>query len=318
MTLTLVNAGLFFGLLIVVEGLSSVLLFTWDALHASLNHGLRHSRYDPMLGWAPIPDLDLPDMYGAGVYLRTNSQGFRGGREYPEAVPPGKHRVICSGDSVTFGQGVDDGHSWCRLLESLDQRLETVTMAFPGYGVDQAYLWYKRDAARLQHDVHLFAPVADDFRRMQFKRAYGYGKPFLATESGELTVKNVPVPEGRYRTPWLTQSLQAIASLRVVQAIRRIDWMRSTSHAAPGDLSTAARAELDERTARIIPEVLADLKRLNEARSSQLVVVFLPTLYDRERPDSALWPAVLERECEVLGIPFVNLAEDLEPLSDEE
>jgi hypothetical protein len=226
--------------------------------------------------------------------------------------------VICSGDSVTFGQGVDDLHSWCRLLESMDPRLETVTMAFPGYGVDQAYLWYKRDAGRLQHHVHLFAPVADDFRRMQFVRAYGFGKPVLALENGQVTVRNVPVPERRYRAPWLTRSLQAIGSLRLVQAMRRIDWMRSTSHAAPGDLSMAERTDLDERTERIVPELLAELKGLNEARSSTLVVVFLPTLYDRDRPDFARWPAVLERACQALGIPFVNLAEEFDQFSDGE
>ena len=312
------NVGLFLALVVFVEGLSSVVLLSWDALRANINTGLRHSRYDPMLGWAPASDLNVPDMYGPGVYLRTNSQGFRGDREYGETVPPGKRRVICSGDSVTFGQGVDDLHSWCRLLESLDPRLETVTMAFPGYGVDQAYLWYKRDAGRLQHHVHLFAPIADDFRRMQFARAYGFGKPFLAVESGQLVVKNVPVPERRYRAPWLTRSLQAIGSLRLVESIRRFDWVRSTSHAAPGDLSAADRADLDRQTERMIPEVLADLKRLNEARASTLVVVFLPTLYDRERQDFERWPAVLERACQALGIPFVNLAEDFDRFSDEE
>jgi hypothetical protein len=111
-------------------------------------------------------DLFIPDMYRPGVSLRTNSRSFRGGREFTEAVPSGKFRVICSGDSVTLGFGVGDDHPWCKLLESLDQRLETVNMRQAGYGVDQAYLWYKRDGGAFRHHVHLFAPIVDDFRRM--------------------------------------------------------------------------------------------------------------------------------------------------------
>jgi hypothetical protein len=97
-----------------------------------------------------------------------------------------------------LGFGVDDDHSWCKLLESLDQRLETVNMGQAGYGVDQAYLWYKRDAGTIRHHVHLFAPIVDDFRRMESGTFFGgYSKPFL--EEGSLVVKNVPVP-ARART----------------------------------------------------------------------------------------------------------------------
>jgi hypothetical protein len=45
-----------------------------------------------------IPNLDLPNMYEPGVYLRTNRQGFRGSRNFTAGVPPGKRRVICSED----------------------------------------------------------------------------------------------------------------------------------------------------------------------------------------------------------------------------
>src|SRR5262245_27985866 len=38
----------------------------------------------------------------------TNSQGFRGTKEYAIAKPPGVYRVIVLGDSVTVGHGVED------------------------------------------------------------------------------------------------------------------------------------------------------------------------------------------------------------------
>jgi hypothetical protein len=124
---------------ILMEGSLSALLFAWGILNVRVAPERYHTRFDRELGSVAVPNLDLPNMYGPGVSLRTNSQDFRGSREFTELVAPGRRRVICSGDSVTFGFGVDDDHSWCRLLESLDGRLEAVNMALPGYGVDQAY-----------------------------------------------------------------------------------------------------------------------------------------------------------------------------------
>ena len=63
--------------------------------------------------------------------------------------------------------------------QSLDPRLETLNMGQGGYGVDQAYLWYKRDAAKFEHQVHLLAFITDDFVRMQSDRFRGYGKPVI-------------------------------------------------------------------------------------------------------------------------------------------
>jgi hypothetical protein len=126
--LAFANVAVLVFLGVALEGLLSTLLFTWDVVSDRVNPERRHTRYDPDLGWVAIPNLFIPDMYGPGVSLRTNSRGFRGGREFIEAVPPGKFRVICSGDSVTLGFGVADDYPWCKLLESLDQRIETVNM----------------------------------------------------------------------------------------------------------------------------------------------------------------------------------------------
>ena len=76
----------------------------------------RHTKYDPDLGWVNGPNIHIPNMYGPGVYLKTNSQGFRNNYDFDTAVPNGKYRIICSGDSFTLGYGVDNDHTWCQLL----------------------------------------------------------------------------------------------------------------------------------------------------------------------------------------------------------
>jgi hypothetical protein len=297
---------------ILLEGLLSTLLFSWEVLNEGHLRRL-HVKHDAELGWVGKPDVDFPDMYGPGVFLRTNSQGFRGRRDFNEAAPPGKRRVICAGDSVTFGFGVDDDHSWCRLLESLDGRLETVNMSLPAYGVDQAYLWYKRDAARFQHHVNILAPITEDFTRMQLSRFRGYGKPVLALEDGQLVVRNVPVSERRYRLLSVTDRLQHLRSLRLWQAVQRIRQKLAPTPRPEG----MSEEERNRRTAQVIPKLLEDLKQVNVSRSSTLVVVYLPTL-DSSGPEPAFWASVLDRECRALGIPFVNLVEALDNFTYEE
>ena len=62
-----------------------------------------HTGYDEQLGWANLPDVYIENMYGPGIYLQTNRQLFRSNRDFDPQVPKDKVRVICSGDSFTFG-----------------------------------------------------------------------------------------------------------------------------------------------------------------------------------------------------------------------
>jgi hypothetical protein len=313
MKLVLVNVAVLVVLGVAVEGLLSTLLFTWDVVTERVNPERRHTMYDAELGWVAIPNLHVPDMYGPGVYLRTNSKGFRGNAEFTEAVPRGKLRVICSGDSVTLGFGVDDEHSWCKLLESIDQRFETVNMGQAGYGVDQAYLWYKRDADTIRHHVHLFAPIVDDFRRMESSMFFGgYSKPLLEVEDGSLVVRNVPVPGRAYRLPWLTEAGQHLGSLRTVQVLGRL---RGTSARAAANPPGAGQTD---RTVRVVAKLLEDLNRLNEQRSSSLVLVYLPTLRELDSDDANFWSKTLDRHSQALGIRFINLVEEFKRLAYEE
>jgi hypothetical protein len=122
-----------FGLiLVVVEGFASYMLAVRDIMTAYPLAERRHTKYDPELGWVNEASVHIPDMYGPGIYLRTNSEGFRNNHDFDTAVPNGKYRIVCSGDSFTLGYGVDNDHTWCHRLTALDPRLETVNMGQGG------------------------------------------------------------------------------------------------------------------------------------------------------------------------------------------
>ena len=47
-----------------------------------------HTEYDSLLGWVSRPSIYLPDLYGKGVYLRTNArtlENWEQGRAKPNA-----------------------------------------------------------------------------------------------------------------------------------------------------------------------------------------------------------------------------------------
>ena len=57
-----------------------------------------HAKYDDLLGWINIPNYEVKDLYGPGVYLKTNSQSFRNDKDFDVKVPKDKIRIICTGD----------------------------------------------------------------------------------------------------------------------------------------------------------------------------------------------------------------------------
>jgi len=250
-----------------------------------------------------VENVTIENLYGEGLHLRTNSQGFRANQDYDVSPPPGNLRIICSGDSFTLGYGVDNDHTWCQLLAGSDERFETVNLGQGGYGIDQAYLWYKRDGTRLQHDVHLFSFITADFWRMRNRTFHGYDKPFLEVRDGELVVDNVPVPRTAFYAPWLARNIQLVNRLRTVQLLRSL---------LPSDSDSELPSEA--KTRQVLAKVIEELAHLNRSKESLLVVVLLPTQADYASNGSRGLRRFLSQELNRQQIPFFDLIRDLREL----
>jgi hypothetical protein len=289
---------------VVLEGLANTALFWYTLiLHPRAPLAEKgHTRYDPDLGWSNIPNVSLKDYYGPGLDLTTNAQGFRGTRPVDVAVPPGMLRIICSGDSMTLGYGVRDDQTWCQTLASLDPRIEAVNMGQGGYGVDQAYLWFKRDGVALEHQVHIFAFIVSDFNRMQGDSFYDYKKPVLVAQNGSLLVTNTPVPKVARIRPWLMQNLPS--------ALDRLATVQIASHlvqplgAARGDLYAGGNMERSLA-------VFEDLRRLNATKGSELMLVYLPLETEWKHRGTDKWRTELGAELRRRGFWYVDLVDEL-------
>jgi len=122
---------------------------------------------DPLLLWRLKPNLK--NVVWDFTVLSTNGEGVRA--DYPtRAKPAGTFRIICVGDSVTFGYRVppvgpdrptDYDPNWLPFPMLLEKQLRTANpnrqievfpLAVPGYSSQQGLAWLKRDIDELQPD----------------------------------------------------------------------------------------------------------------------------------------------------------------------
>ena len=292
---------------VIVEGLSSTLLFLsevaagWERLAKPSN-----TQYDRDLGWSNVPNLYIRDIYGPGVYFKTNSRGFRSNEEIETNIPAGKLRIICSGDSFTLGYGVDNDHTWCQQLTSLDPRIQTANMGQHGYGLDQAYLWYMRDGTVIDHDAQVFAMIGEDLGRMQAARLWGYGKPVLKVQNGELKATNVPVPRQSPIIPRLALVRRLLVNLKAVELMHDI----GSKFAARGNPAATSNSTAPDQR-QVVAKILESLQATNKRKNSTVILLYQPVAEECRAPESTQASrSLLEQEALKQGVPFLDLTND--------
>ena len=123
---------------------------------------------DPLLLWRLKPNLD--HVVWDFTVLSTNAQHLRSDKPL-QAKQAGAIRIVCLGDSVTFGYRVPT--VWPERPNDFDRQalpypvllekelraanparqIEVVTMAVPGYTSYQGLAWLRRDIDRLKPDL---------------------------------------------------------------------------------------------------------------------------------------------------------------------
>lgn len=153
---------------------------------------------DELLGWTVGPSRRSEDGLS-----QSSVEGIRS----PEvrmsfaARRPTK-RIVLVGDSFTFALDVSYEDSWGHRLEQLlGPQVQVLNFGVPGYGVDQAYLRYSRDARPWHPDVVVLGVFPHDLARSlgvyPFIDLPGYELPFtkprFALKAGALSLLNVPL-----------------------------------------------------------------------------------------------------------------------------
>lgn len=118
---------------------------------------------DPVMGYKLVP---LQTAYTHSFSVVTNSQGFRG-REISLTPSPGTVRILCLGDSLTFGAGVAEGDTYPSQLESMlnirePLRYEVINTGVPGYDTWQEAAFFRTYGIKFRPDLVIIGFYAND------------------------------------------------------------------------------------------------------------------------------------------------------------
>jgi hypothetical protein len=175
--------------------------------------------------------------------------------------------------------------------------LETVNFGHAGYSIDQAYLLYKREGNKLEHDVHVFAFIPDDIRRMQLDRFVGYAKPYFRMSGDSIQLSNVPVPPPARLDTWYRRRVEHFSKLRIVQFGDRLHQ----------GTSVVPKVVSYEDAKAIAVRLFQDLSDSATRDGNAAVFVLLDEWNEGELFTQL--EEYFEAEMSARGLPFVNIRE---------
>ena len=122
------------------------------------------------------PGQDLIDRIKPAVpfHIHINSLGLRG-REFPRARTAGVARVLCLGDSYTFGAHVDEAQTFPAQLERIlaveeDRRVEVVNAGANGFTITDELVYLKQKGLGLHPDLIVLSFSQNDIGDMSRKQ----------------------------------------------------------------------------------------------------------------------------------------------------
>ena len=265
----------------------------------------------PDLPYRLRPGIDVPIR---DFRVRVNRLGLRGA-EVPPRPEPGRSRILALGDSVVYGEGLDEADSFPVLLEQElhargDGRAEVLNAAAPGYNTEAELAYLREVGLALGPNALVLGVSLNDYGPAPHMTPFG----FLSNE-----------PTNRSRTPWLNNHSEFYTLLRWL-----LTWARGghlyqqVRKQVPAD-----KAEWDKRWPQIdhaiaimhkkyyakpagpgwesVRQSLPALRDLAAAHGLALTVVIFPEK-DQVEPDANLDP---QRQwlalCEEVGVRCVDL-----------
>jgi hypothetical protein len=316
--------------LVVLEGVSGGVLFVLDTLAADRTRSaLQMNQFDTELGWNQIPNHEVRQLWGPDRSFRSNSRGFRADYDIEAPEPPARARVICSGDSFTFGDGVNAEDTWCQQLGDIDPRIEPVNLGQGGYGVGQSYLWFMRSAEPLEHSVHLLAFITVDFNRMRRGTFRLWVKPKLVLDDGALVIANYPLRRNSRLVSWVETRRRLGKRFNLWRLIKRVEAGLQSENGAASDrsaatgLSSATLPPLPDSASReVASAIFRSLKERNREKGSTLVLVHLPGTGDLGPAGSSplyeSWRRFLADQAARDRLIYIDLVAELRGLSEDE
>jgi len=156
--------------------------------------------YDPHLGWRGRPNLKC--VLNERLFTISISQNSRGFRDSERSLSkaPGTVRILCCGDSFTWGWAVEQDEIYTAVLEQrcgdAHQDVEVLNAGVGGYSTDQLLLYLVREGFSYSPDYVVYQAAWNDVRDNPRTVVEAiYNKPTFDLEGdGSLVLRGSPVP----------------------------------------------------------------------------------------------------------------------------
>jgi hypothetical protein len=291
----------------------------WRSAQAEIESYLRSDQsqlvFDPDLGWAPRPDRSNKlYAYDSGA-IRVEAPG----RVFAPEPAEGTLRIALVGDSFTLGAEVPYADTWGARLEELlgdrGQETEVLNFGVGGYGMDQAYLrWRKHARAWHPHVVILGFQPENVHRNVNLiRRLYQGGNPlskprFLLSARG-LSLVNQPciAPEELAATIRDIERWELVQHEEFYADYEPHPWQASVLARVVAALLERDQSEdysLSRERVKLSLAIVRQMSKDVQAAGSRFLAVHLParrdleTLRARGRLAYAELAASIEQSCE--------------------
>jgi len=248
-------------------------------------------------------DRILPDL---SYHVRINSLGFRGA-EFPKRKEPGSLRILCLGDSYTFGPYVDDEQALPAVLGRLlsgsrrpgEPPLDVINGGANGFTIADELAFLREKAPAVQPDVVIVAFTQNDILDLARSR------PQIEVMRDHARLKSRfavgPALKLLQRTALFNGMQRFAAWLKV--------WQRALGAGEAGE-GAGGRPELWDQYRAL----LAETARVLETRDVRFLLVVWPSARQVAGQDPFTPQERLARFAKELDVPALDLAEALRGL----
>ena len=112
-------------------------------------------------------EIVLDSALGWRRHRRTevNAAGIRDDREYDFEPSSNVLRISAFGDSFTYGSDVPLGQNWSKRISALAPHIEILNFGLGAFGLDQAYLRYRRQGAAYRPHIVFLGYMTENLAR---------------------------------------------------------------------------------------------------------------------------------------------------------
>lgn len=232
--------------------------------------------------WSQNPGPLFPGQTYTDRFKRTlpykvtvNNLGFRGAKDYPLQKPSGTFRILCLGDSYTFGAYVDDNQTWPAQLESVlhekhpERALEVINAGVSGFTIVDELDFVKEQGLRLDPDLVVVAFVLNDLADL------------TRHVSSREALRRASMQDSESPLGPLKEHLRQTAIYNALFLIKA--WALKTTGSDPTvqevDIRHLLKPVYDSETLELFERYktqLAELKRVLDQRGTPLVMMIFP------------------------------------------